>query len=214
MSSDNSTPFPAIPTGFTLTFEDNFDDIGNQPGDDWTYDLGDGTNSPAGWGWGNSERQTYENDADTVHIIDLIARDSTEADTDGTNDGQNGALRIVANKTGNEITSARIKSDIGEIGSHGYYEVRAKIPAESGAWPAIWLLGDVDNGTWPDVGEIDLMEWSSALSYPLRPDIERPAFPGHRRPAAILWRHTVLQPHDTLELCRGLAYLPGMVVTG
>ena len=86
--NDNSTPFPAIPTGFTLTFEDNFDDIGNQPGDDWTYDLGDGTNSPAGWGWGNSERQTYENDADTVHIIDLIARDSTEADTDGTNDGQ------------------------------------------------------------------------------------------------------------------------------
>ena len=28
MSSDNSTPIPVIPTGFTLTFEDNFDNVG------------------------------------------------------------------------------------------------------------------------------------------------------------------------------------------
>ena len=168
MSSDNSTPIPVIPTGFTLTFEDNFDNVGGQPSSqDWTYDTGHGDHSGGpGWGWGNGEQQRYESVADNVQIIDLISRDSSEADTDGTDDNVNGALRIVANKTGNEITSARIKSDIGEIGSHGYYEVRAKIPAESGAWPAIWLLGDVDNGTWPDVGEIDLMEWSSALSYP------------------------------------------------
>jgi len=163
MSSNIINP---VPKGFTLTFEDNFDNVGGQPSaDHWTYDLGDG--SAAGIpGWGNGESQVYESDLDNVHIIDLIARDSGEADTDGANDNINGALRIVANKTGDEITSARIKSDIGEIGSHGYYEVRAKIPPESGAWPAIWLLGDVGNGNWPDVGEIDLMEWSSGLSYP------------------------------------------------
>ena len=42
------------------------------------------------------------------------------------------------------------------------------MPVEDGVWPAIWLLGDVENGTWPDVGEIDLMEWSSGSEiYPL-----------------------------------------------
>ena len=159
------------------------------------------------------ERQTYENDADTVHI-DLIARDSTEADTDGTNDGQNGALRIVANKTGNEITSARIKSDIGEIGSHGYYEVRAKIPAESGAWPAIWLLG-----TWITVpGRMSARStsWSGLPPCPTPPTRYRApcisgAPPTSSHPTAV---HNFTSIHDTLELCRGLAYLPGLVVTG
>ena len=43
MSSDNSTPIPVIPTGFTLTFEDNFDNVGGQPSSqDWTYDTGHG----------------------------------------------------------------------------------------------------------------------------------------------------------------------------
>jgi len=36
-------------------------------------------------------------------------------------------------------------------------EVRAKLPDSQGAWPAIWLLG---KGTWPDTGEIDVMEWT------------------------------------------------------
>jgi licheninase len=38
----------------------------------------------------------------------------------------------------------------------GFYEVRAKLPCGRGAWPAIWLLPST--GTWPDQGEIDIME--------------------------------------------------------
>ena len=68
-------------------------------------------------------------------------------------------LRIIANKTGNQITSARIKSDIDDLDAYGYYEVRASSPSESGAWPAIWLLGDdTADRPWPDTGEIDLVE--------------------------------------------------------
>ncbi|MFC1761515.1 family 16 glycosylhydrolase [Planctomycetota bacterium] len=40
---------------------------------------------------------------------------------------------------------------------HGRFEVRAKIEAQDGLWPAIWFLG-VD-GPWPACGEIDLMEF-------------------------------------------------------
>lgn len=38
----------------------------------------------------------------------------------------------------------------------GFYEVRAKLPCGRGSWPAIWLLPS--SGTWPDEGEIDVME--------------------------------------------------------
>ena len=153
MSSDENI---TIPANFTLAFEDNFDDIGGQPNqDNWTFDTGQ-------TGWGNGEAQNYTSSTDNSHIVDVIAADASELDTDGTADGVNGALKIIANKTGNEITSARIKSDIDDLGAYGYYEVRAKLPSESGAWPAIWLLGDITaDRPWPDTGEIDLVEWSS-----------------------------------------------------
>jgi len=38
----------------------------------------------------------------------------------------------------------------------GVIEVRARIPWDMGAWPAIWTLGTL--GSWPNNGEIDLME--------------------------------------------------------
>ena len=41
---------------------------------------------------------------------------------------------------------------------HGRWEVRAKLPATTGMWPAIWLLPDVTKHRWPSGGEIDIME--------------------------------------------------------
>ncbi|MEM1303995.1 MAG: glycoside hydrolase family 16 protein [Planctomycetota bacterium] len=41
---------------------------------------------------------------------------------------------------------------------HGRWEVRAKLPATRGMWPAIWLLPDVDRYPWPSGGEIDIVE--------------------------------------------------------
>lgn len=40
---------------------------------------------------------------------------------------------------------------------YGRMEVRARIPAVCGAWPAIWTLGD--EMEWPSCGEIDVMEF-------------------------------------------------------
>ena len=39
---------------------------------------------------------------------------------------------------------------------YGQLEVRARIPAATGSWPAIWTLG---KGPWPECGECDLMEF-------------------------------------------------------
>ena len=41
----------------------------------------------------------------------------------------------------------------------GRVEVRAKLGAAKGAWPAIWMLPfDAEKYTWPDGGEVDIME--------------------------------------------------------
>ncbi|NBP46034.1 MAG: glycoside hydrolase family 16 protein, partial [Betaproteobacteria bacterium] len=130
---------PAIPEGYTLAFAEEFGgDIGASSSADkvapdashWKLETGAG-------GWGNGEAQTYTNSLDNAFV-------------------QNGSLHIVANKTGDAITSARLKS-VPTWEPYGYMEVRAKLPDSQGAWPAIWLLG---KDTWPDTGEIDVMEWT------------------------------------------------------
>ena len=42
---------------------------------------------------------------------------------------------------------------------YGRIEIRAKLPAGTGTWPAIWMLPtDYVYGGWPNSGEIDIME--------------------------------------------------------
>lgn len=53
-------------------------------------------------------------------------------------------------------TSARLITRGLASWTYGYFEVRAKLPCGLGTWPAIWMLGS--GGTWPDDGEIDIME--------------------------------------------------------
>ncbi|MDR1896377.1 MAG: family 43 glycosylhydrolase, partial [Prevotellaceae bacterium] len=56
-----------------------------------------------------------------------------------------------------EYTSASIKTVGKKEFLYGRFEVRAKIPTASGAWPAIWTLGK--SMPWPSCGEIDVMEY-------------------------------------------------------
>lgn len=109
--------------------------------DKWTPETGN-------HGWGNNEWQDY------------TATQNTEV-SDGT-------LKIIAKKVGNgqkvgDYTSARLNSI--ESFTYGRMEVRAKIPdyKGSGIWPAIWMLGEsIKNGeSWPECGEIDIMEYVS-----------------------------------------------------
>ncbi len=41
---------------------------------------------------------------------------------------------------------------------YGRIDIRAKLGEAKGAWPAFWLLPDVEARVWPDDGEIDIME--------------------------------------------------------
>ncbi|WP_046758144.1 glycoside hydrolase family 16 protein [Kordia jejudonensis] len=117
-----------------LVWEDDFNTDGAPNAANWTYDLGDG-------GWGNGESQNYTNDASNVIV-------------------ENGMLKINAIKDGSgNYTSARLKSENLYEFTYGRVEVRAKLPASQGTWPAIWMLGaNFDTVGWPTCGEIDIME--------------------------------------------------------
>jgi beta-glucanase (GH16 family) len=124
-----------------LVWSDEFNYQGLPDSTKWRYDVG-------GDGWGNKELQYY------------TKRRAENARVEG------GNLVVEARREalqpGNAYTSARLLST-GKGGSqtYGRFEVRAKLPAGRGTWPAIWMLPDENlygNKSWPDNGEIDIME--------------------------------------------------------
>jgi len=78
------------------------------------------------------------------------------------NSVENGSLVIVARKEnydGAPYSSASLHNKGKGDFTYGKIEVRAKLPAGRGTWPAIWLLGSGYPETkWPLCGEIDIME--------------------------------------------------------
>jgi beta-glucanase (GH16 family) len=56
-----------------------------------------------------------------------------------------------------EYTSASVVMKKEHSFQYGKVEVRAKIDAQIGLWPAIWTLGV--SGEWPSNGEVDIMEY-------------------------------------------------------
>lgn len=136
-------PLPVEPPeGFELVWNDEFDgDSVNL--DNWTYDIG-------GWGWGNGEGQYYTDRPENARL-------------------ENGLLVIEADFERFEnsyYTSARLKTQGLQAFQYGRIEARIKVPAGKGTWPAFWMLGEsFDNesedpaANWPNVGEIDIMEY-------------------------------------------------------
>jgi beta-glucanase (GH16 family) len=102
----------------------------------WAYQAGSG-------GFGNGEVETMTTSVGNVHL-----------------DGR-GALDITATGRGTSWTSGRIRTRrIFRVPAGGGLMVTASIrqPGPAGAigyWPAFWLLGP---GSWPEHGEIDVLE--------------------------------------------------------
>jgi len=136
-------PYPNLDgNSWNQTWSDEFDsgvDTGT-----WSYDIGNGQASGLD-GWGNNELQSYQQDNVWTENSRLVieARDETVSDQYGTYD----------------YTSGKIKTQDKRLKQFGRIDVRAKLPRAGGVWPAIWMLGnDIDEATWPDCGEIDIME--------------------------------------------------------
>ncbi len=135
-----------------LVWSDEFDcGTGMPDTSKWSYDEGNGC--PRLCGWGNNELQYY------------TVQNNRNARL------ENGVLILESRKEnlqGNKYTSARMVTKHKGDWKYGRFEIRAKIPAGKGIWPAIWMLPtDWEYGDWPHSGEIDIMEnvgyWPDSL---------------------------------------------------
>jgi beta-glucanase (GH16 family) len=152
ISLDNNLAGAGNPSDWKLVWSDEFNSrAGTAPNSSvWGREVGDGTVNGIP-GWGNSELEYY---------------------TDGTNnvatDGQ-GNLQITAREADGslmcyygpcEYTSARLLTKNRFEVAYGRIEARIKVPEGAGLWPAFWMLGtDIDQVSWPQTGEIDIMEF-------------------------------------------------------
>ena len=136
-----ATAVPATPTpewvrdGWELVWQDEFDGDAVDR-EKWTFDLGRGSG-----GWGNNELEWYTDRPQNIRLED-------------------GILIIEAHEEEflrGDYTSGRMKTEGLYSWTYGRFEARIQIPTGQGIWPAFWLLG-AEGGTWPNNGEIDVME--------------------------------------------------------
>ncbi|WP_241557130.1 glycoside hydrolase family 16 protein [Croceibacterium ferulae] len=108
--------------------------------DKWRYDV-----SRNKVGWYNNELQYYsagrpENARTEDGLLIIEARRET--------------LDNLPDHGGQAYSSAKLVTQ--QPLGFGFYEIRAQLPCGRGIWPAIWMLPQ--GGTWPEQGEIDIME--------------------------------------------------------
>lgn len=127
-------------TNFTeLVMQDEFTTDGAPNPSIWDHNIGTGDS-----GWGNNELQYYTDRSENIRVED-------------------GMLYITAQEESYEgagYTSARVLTKGLFEQAYGRFEARIKLPWGQGIWPAFWLLGNnIDDVSWPQCGEIDIMEY-------------------------------------------------------
>lgn len=81
-----------------------------------------------------------------------------------------------------EYTSASLTTRGKASWTHGRMEVRAKLPAGRGTWPAIWTIGtNINQMGWPACGEIDIMEFVGFEPGVIHANVHNGNYQGGRR---------------------------------
>lgn len=146
LSACASTPNVATYEGYELVWNDEFNTDGPLNSDDWGYEQGFVR---------NHELQYYTPEqaivADGNLVITAIRTDEPNPNHEpGSNRWQRSRERIT-------YRSASVNTRGKHEFLYGRVEVRAKLNALPGLWPAIWTLGSARS--WPGCGEIDIMEY-------------------------------------------------------
>lgn len=144
INADSSTPKER--EGYKLVWNDEFDKDGAPDRRVWSFEEGFVRNYELQW--------YQEGNAVCRDGLLVISARREERKNPLYQSGSNDWHR---NREHIEYTSSSIKTEGNKEFQYGRFEIRAKIPTASGAWPAIWTLGT--KMEWPSNGEIDIMEY-------------------------------------------------------
>lgn len=146
---------------WSLTWSDEFNGLADESPDTskWNFNIGTGQG-----GWGNQELQYYTNRPKNVSM-----------------DGE-GNLVITTYResyAGSPFTSARINTQGLFEQQYGRFEARLKTPYGPGVWPAFWMLGStITDESWPQCGEIDIMELRGQQPHIINGTLHGPGYSG------------------------------------
>lgn len=133
-------------SSWKLVWHDEFDGDGSVDEQSWNYERGFVRNHEYQW---YQPQNAYKLDGMLVleGRIDSIPNPRYQ---EGSGDWKR-------NRPFARYSSASINTRGKFSFKYGHMEVRARIPAVMGSWPAIWTLGN--EMEWPSNGEIDVMEY-------------------------------------------------------
>jgi beta-glucanase (GH16 family) len=135
-----------------LTFADEFNTLSLWNGSRGTWD--------SNFWWGAANGSTLTGNGERQWYIDTDYGPTTSVNPFSIEDG---VLTITAARAPSEIrpyinnyeyTSGLLTTYESFAQTYGYFEIRADMPANQGAWPAFWLLPK--DGSWPP--ELDVIE--------------------------------------------------------
>ncbi|RYX86010.1 glycoside hydrolase family 16 protein [bacterium] len=120
----------------------------------------DGAPDPKNWGFEtgyarNEEDQWYQSDNAMVKDGLLVIEAKREQKPNPTY--KEGSTEWRTKRKNIEFTSSSLSTNNLHSWTYGRFEMRARIPVDSGLWPAFWTVGQT--GEWPKGGEIDIMEF-------------------------------------------------------
>jgi beta-glucanase (GH16 family) len=137
---------PAKIKGYLLKWSDEFNSNGKPDAKNWKFENGFVRNEEDQW--------YQENNAICLDgALQITAREENIKNPHYDATSKNWKLnREFANYSSSSINTSGLQSWL-----YGRFEIRAKIPAVNGSWPAIWTLGNEQE--WPSCGEVDIMEY-------------------------------------------------------
>lgn len=135
-----------VPKGYELVWADEFNQDGAPDTTNWSFEKGFVRNNELQW-------YQKENAWCEKGYLIIEARKEFKMSPDYKADYQDWRT----SRQNIKYTSSSINTKGLHSFQYGLFEIRAKIRAEDGLWPAIWTLGV--EGQWPNNGECDILEY-------------------------------------------------------
>jgi hypothetical protein len=146
----DSLPDSSVPSGYHLTFDDEFESLS----------IADEDSSPARWYSQTIQCCMFDTSSPMTltQMSGLSAPDGQRPFFLVPGQGLNIRLQKSNDQWYSGVLATVNRKGIGFAQRYGYFEMKARFPAAPGTWPAFWLLNQNSRTTASPPAEIDIVE--------------------------------------------------------